>query len=358
MSEETQTVHWRHEDKVERVTLREVFGVEDGRFNWAQVAVLVVAFVIWQLVFSGALSRGLPDLLFWLLGTADALSILVLTVLLFRFISAVPLVLVLSAVIHAPFIPAYHHLFYGDARQIELEAIGLPGYLTLQALRWIVLLGVLGLALRLIKRPGVALLAGAILGGLAACAMIAFVVPFFWSHPEFGPPVYPWSSLAANFVGYASLGLLLWLGLIVTGIAPTELEITRPPRTRLLEARTDRPVFVWVLSIVLVGFAVGGPIAGFVTGEVAEGPPALWLVPLAMGVLGVSVWVGMPWVLVLLRVVWVLWCILVVVSALAASTIGGPGWSHALGLVCALLLIPIWFHSVKVFFSKTEEDLR
>ena len=85
--------------------------------------------------------------------------------------------------------------------------------------------------------------------------------------------------------------------------------------------------------------------------------PVIALMLLAAGVLGIVIWVGIPWVLVVLKVVWVIWCIILVLSALAASTTGSPDWSHALGLVIVLLLIPIWFDSVKAFFNKTNKEL-
>ena len=339
---------------MERVTLREVFGVEGRAFNWGQVAMLFGAYLFSYFIYdvcSVELTRlsgyytGYPPACLWLSLYAGLLTILGVAGLLCRFIYYMPVVLVLSAVCHAPFRLAYSHLVFGLPDEM-VEWIGLTRTLTSEVLDWLIPLGLLALALRFIKGPGVALVAGAIVGGLVLRVVSMVLMPEF---------VWDWFSLFPDLVEWASLGFLLWLGLIVTGRVPTPDGIARLSRSRLLEAGTDRPVFVWVVSIVLVLYAMGGLIGGLVTGGVVD-HPFVALVILAVGALGVGVWIGIPWVLVFLRVVWVLWCILVVLSALAASTIGGPGWSHALGLVLALLLIPIWFDSVKVFFSKTEED--
>ncbi len=348
MNEETQAVHRRQEGKVERVTLREVFGVEGRSFNWRQVAVLFSAYLLSYLISDvcSGFYWGYPPASMWLSWYAGLLSFLVLAVLLFRFITSIPVVLVLSAVCHAPFRLVYFHFAVGVPDGM-VEWIGLSRTMISEVLDWLIPLGLLALALRLIKRPGVALVAGAIVGGLALRAASMVLIP------ESGRQ---WFDLLPDLAEWASLGFLLWLGLIVTGRAPTPDGIARLSRSRLLEAGTDRPIFVWVLSIVLALFAVVGPTVGVATGKAAEAPPIAWIVPLAFGALAIGIWVGMRWMLVLMRVVWVLWCILVVLSALAASTIGGPDWSHALGLVCALLLIPIWFDSVKTFYSKTDQD--
>lgn len=121
-------------------------------------------------------------------------------------------------------------------------------------------------------------------------------------------------------------------------------------------AETERPVFIWVLSILILLYAIVALIAGVVTGRVLQAP-ALVIVLLAMGGFGVGLWVGMRWVLTVLRVVWVLFSIILVLSFLAASSIGGPNWGHGVGLLFLLLLIPLWFDSVKAFCSKTDEDL-
>lgn len=219
---------------MDHLTLREVFGVEDRSFNWGQVAMLFNAFLFSTLIFWYWLlipleyGPGFVGPAITLFRVADILSFLVLTLLLFRFIPSIPVVLVLSAAIHAPFELVYFHFVFGVPHE-TVEMLGLPKFIISKAIYWILLLGVIGLALRFIKRSGVALVTGAILGGLSCQAMWWLIDPSY---------IPSWSDLVTSLVQPASLGLLLWVGLHLTRKRSTPVSISRLSRSRVLTALT------------------------------------------------------------------------------------------------------------------------
>jgi len=112
-----------------------------------------------------------------------------------------------------------------------------------------------------------------------------------------------------------------------------------------------RPLFIWFLAIAIILLAValiGGGIGA------TNGLAVVLLVGSGIGLVALSLglFMGKQIALTIMKIVWVLWCVLVVVSAFAAwSYAGSPDLSHGLGLVLALVFSPIWLASIKTFFD-------
>ena len=267
---------------MERVTLREVFGIEGRSFNWGQVAMLVNAYLFsrffyWYFIlFPFKFGRDFPNLFGWLYQSAILLSFLILAVLLFRFISSIPLALVLSAVCHAPLHYVYHSVLSGVFGETDplMEILGLQGMMIQGALYWIVPLGVLALALRFIKRLGVALIAGAIVGGLVYYAgWLHFIILAV-------PAVFDLRGIIGVVPQDALLGSLLWLGLYLTRKPPSTVGIGRISRPRFLGTLTA----TWGLYLYFGWIVLGSFSEQLQFGDVTSGG----LVSVAvMGLLGI-----------------------------------------------------------------------
>ncbi|MFC1791335.1 hypothetical protein ACFL0I_02575 [Gemmatimonadota bacterium] len=260
---------------MERLNLREVFGIDDGSMNWGQVAMLSFAFLL-----SGHLAdylQGVP-FSFWHAGILYFLSFLLLAVVLFRLVPLTWVALVVASVAHAPFAYVYQR-FLGASPEV-LEMVSSASWFITAALRWFAPLGLVALGLRFIKKPLIALMGGPWIGWLLVDGIRGYL--------DLG-------GVVAFLVQGAVLGALLWLGLRLTR-RPADTDGTLPlSRSFFLGTLTATVgIITFYSAVVILGtlFDLWG---------VREGRTALW------GILAFSMLVGLYGAVVLWVFVYRMW---------------------------------------------------
>lgn len=118
-----------------------------------------------------------------------------------------------------------------------------------------------------------------------------------------------------------------------------------------------RPPAVWFLGI--AGFVVVGAVTvGLVLATLTDPdyPQSVLIILMfclaCAGFVSIGVVFGSKIALILGRIIWTLWLLLVCFSIWAASRFGGPNWGHGVGLLISGLTALIWSRSVSTWCWK------